>query len=110
MLKPYSVLLLYPNYANENGNDTYFTHVETANAADAVEATRQEASKQTDDCPAADFALLAVFDGHLENLVGKRMSRIGESTSILQQTTLVMVSMNNKSLLLDLFQRGDSAN
>ena len=68
MLKPYSVLLLYPDYANENGNDTYFAHVETANATDAVEAALQEAYEQNDEISADDFALLAVFDGHLENL------------------------------------------
>jgi hypothetical protein len=68
MLKPYSVLLLYPDYANENGNDTYLAHVETADATDAFEAAQQQACEQNDDIPSDDFALLAIFDGHLENL------------------------------------------
>jgi hypothetical protein len=68
MLKPYSVLLLYPDYANENGNDTYFAHVETADATDAFEAAQQQACEQNNDIPSDDFALLALFDSHLENL------------------------------------------
>ncbi len=67
--KPYSVLLLYPDYANDGGKETYYAFVEAASPAAAVaEARRQalEANEWADgtDAKARDFAPLLVTEGH----------------------------------------------
>lgn len=64
----YSVLLLYPDYLNEDGTETYFCHVEGNSIADAVEAAQIEAA-EANNCPPAeadDFAELITFPGHIE--------------------------------------------
>ena len=35
-MKPYSVLLLYPDWVNESGTDTYYTFVEAADPCAAI--------------------------------------------------------------------------
>ena len=42
-MSPYTVLLLYPDYLNDNGDETYLAHVEAAGPHEAVAAARQEA-------------------------------------------------------------------
>jgi hypothetical protein len=66
-LKPYSVLLLYPDYASEQyGTDTYYAFVTATDPIDAVAvAQRQAVAEQVieiDD--PADFSALLVTQGH----------------------------------------------
>jgi hypothetical protein len=65
--KPYSVLLLYPDYATDDyGTDTYYAFVEASDPIDAVAVAQREAVAAQDaeiDDP-ADFAPLLVTQGH----------------------------------------------
>ena len=69
-MHPYTVLLLYPEYLNDNGDETYLAHVEAANPREAVTVARQEvAEAHTSEygCSLndpADMAALIVFPGH----------------------------------------------
>ena len=64
--KPYSVLLLYPDYLDDTGSETYYAFVEATDPIEAVVvAQRQAAAAQTveiDD--PSDFATLLVTEGH----------------------------------------------
>src|SRR5271170_7738880 len=42
-MKPYSVLLLYPDYANDSGTETYYAFVEALDPIEAVTLVRQQA-------------------------------------------------------------------
>jgi hypothetical protein len=65
--KPYSVLLLYPDYANGTGYETFYAFAEAANVIEAVAlAQRQAAAAQEGvgiDDP-TDFHPLLVTPGH----------------------------------------------
>ena len=65
--KPYSVLLLYPDYVSEQyGTETYYAFVEAADPLDAVAVAQREAVSAQDieiDNP-TDFAPLLVTQGH----------------------------------------------
>jgi hypothetical protein len=63
---PYSVLLLYPDYANDGGTETYYAFVTAADPIAAVaEAQRQAAAAQDGiDIEPEDFAPLLVTQGH----------------------------------------------
>ena len=64
--KPYSVLLLYPDYANDSGTETYYAFVEAADAIAAVALAQQQACTQQSsefDDP-LDYAPLLVTEGH----------------------------------------------
>lgn len=64
--QPYSVLLLYPDYANDGGTETYYVFVEAADPLDAVAVAQRQAVAAQDveiDDP-ADFAPLLVTQGH----------------------------------------------
>jgi hypothetical protein len=63
---PYSVLLLYPDYANDDGTETYYAFVTAADPIAAVaEAQRQAAAAQDGiDVDPEDFAPLLVTPGH----------------------------------------------
>lgn len=68
-MKPYSVLLLYPDTGN--GTETYFTHTESIDPAAAELTAKHGASLANDGIyEPDDFALLGVFDGHIEILRG----------------------------------------
>ena len=43
-MHPYTVLLLYPDYLNDNGDETYLAHVEAADPREAVTAARLAAA------------------------------------------------------------------
>lgn len=61
--KDYTVLLLYPNpYVEE----TYLAHVTAASVAAAQQLAKEEGYRA--DVSADDFAVLAVFEGHLDDL------------------------------------------
>jgi len=64
--KLYSVLLLYPDYANDSGTETFYAFVEAQEPIEAVaEAQRQAATAQDGvECDAEDFAPLLVTPGH----------------------------------------------
>jgi hypothetical protein len=64
--KLYSVLLLYPDYANDSGTETYLGLVEAADPAEAVAvAQRQAAAAQEGvEMEPGDFAPLLVTLGH----------------------------------------------
>ena len=65
--KPYSVLLLYPDYANDSGTETYYAFVEASDPIDAVAVAQRQAvaaqeGVEIDDPD--DFAPLLVTEGH----------------------------------------------
>jgi hypothetical protein len=64
--KPYSVLLLYPDYADDTGYETYYAFVEASDAIDAVAvAQRQAVAAQVVDIDdPTDFHPLLVTPGH----------------------------------------------
>ena len=41
--KPYSVLLLYPDYANDSGTETFYTFVDATDPIEAVELAERQA-------------------------------------------------------------------
>jgi hypothetical protein len=64
--KPYSVLLLYPDYANDSGTETYYAFVEATDPIEAIAVAQQEAvtAQQGMDGDPEDFAPLLVTPGH----------------------------------------------
>ena len=64
--KPYSVLLLYPDYANDGGTETYYAFVEATDPIAAVTVAQQQAAAAQDgvDIEPDDFAPLLVTQGH----------------------------------------------
>jgi hypothetical protein len=64
--KPYSVLLLYPDFANDSGTETYYAFVEASDAIEAVATAQQEAAtaQESMDGDPEDFAVLLVTPGH----------------------------------------------
>jgi hypothetical protein len=65
--RPYSVLLLYPDYACETfGQDTYYAFVEARDQIEAVEIAQRQAvaAQDTEIDDPADFAPLLVTQGH----------------------------------------------
>ena len=68
--RPYSVLLLYPDWANDDGNETYYAFVEAPDPVAAVAEAQQRALETNGwDVPedAADpdeFVPLLVIEGH----------------------------------------------
>jgi hypothetical protein len=68
--KPYSVLLLYPDYANDGGTETYYAFVVAPDPTAAVAAARQRALAAQEGVifPPDDFAPLLVTDGHHHGL------------------------------------------
>jgi hypothetical protein len=67
--RPYSVLLLYPDYANDSGSETYYAFVAAPSAIEAVAVAQREALtanewNECDDRDPTDFALLLVTEGH----------------------------------------------
>ena len=60
------MLLLYPDYANDSGSETYYAFVEAADPIEAVgEAQRRAVAAQEGiDIEPDDFAPLLVMQGH----------------------------------------------
>lgn len=63
--RPYSVLLLYPDYANDGGSETYYAWVEAPDAAGAVTVARRQALDAQEGLifPPDDFTPLLVIEG-----------------------------------------------
>lgn len=75
--KPYSVLLLYPDYLTDNyGQETYLVHVEAGDAESAVVAARADVAISFEyDWSVEnveDFYPLLVCAGHVEDLYSHR--------------------------------------
>lgn len=64
--RPYSVLLLYPDYANDTGTETYYALVEALDPIEAVALAQREAISVQHgvDADPGDFAPLLVTPGH----------------------------------------------
>jgi hypothetical protein len=64
--KPYSVLLLYPDYANDDGTETYYAFVEASDPLQAVAVAQRHATAAQDgvDTDPDEFAPLLVTEGH----------------------------------------------
>ena len=64
--KPYSVLLLYPDWANDDGTETYYAFVEAADPIAAVAQAQRRAleTNEWDDAAPDAFAPLLVIEGH----------------------------------------------
>ncbi len=67
-LKPYSVLLLYPDDVNDGGTETYYAFVEAPDPIDAVAVARRKAvaaQEESAECyDPDDFTPLLVIQGH----------------------------------------------
>jgi hypothetical protein len=63
---PYSVLLLYPDYANDTGSETYYALVEAPDPIEAVTVARRQALAAQEGVifPPDDFVPLLVTPGH----------------------------------------------
>ena len=64
--RPYSVLLLYPDYANDDGTETFYAWTEASDSLAAIaDAQRQAlATHEWTDRDPADFVPLLVTQGH----------------------------------------------
>lgn len=64
--KPYSVLLLYPDYANDSGYETFYAFVTACDPLDAVAVARRQAVAVNDcvEIEPDDFHPLLVTEGH----------------------------------------------
>lgn len=65
-LQPYSVLLLYPDYLNDTGTETYYAFVEARDAIDAIAIAKGQAAAEesVDINDPDDFTPLLVTQGH----------------------------------------------
>jgi hypothetical protein len=64
--KPYSVLLLYPDYANDSGSETYYAFVEATHPLAAIVAAKRQAiaAQECIEIEPDDFVPLLVTAGH----------------------------------------------
>jgi hypothetical protein len=64
-MKPYSVLLLYPDTGHDP--ETYYAHIEAENPTEAISHAAWEAEEANDFLiMAGDFLPLIVLPGHIE--------------------------------------------
>lgn len=78
-MKPYTVLLLRPDYiAEPYGQDTYMAHVEAENPVNAIEAAQIEVWNEDhgDDAGESwtDYNVLLIIEGHHRDLYPVRLS------------------------------------
>ena len=71
--RKYTVLLLYPNFREiGEGPETYQAFVEAAKVQDAIHEARFKAEDANcEEFAADDFIPLAVYVGHLEDVLGQ---------------------------------------
>jgi hypothetical protein len=64
--KAFSVLLLYPDFVNDGGTETYYALVEAADPDEAIELAQRKAAASLDgiEVDPADFVPLLVTQGH----------------------------------------------
>ena len=69
-MKPYTVILLYPDYLSHNyGQETYTAHVFAYNREDVIKNAQAQAvieNEMDTDEQGEDFYPLACFAGHIE--------------------------------------------
>ena len=65
-VKPFSVLLLYPDYANDSGTETFYAFVQATDAIAAVSQAQRQAvaAQEGAEAEPEDFAALLVTQGH----------------------------------------------
>jgi hypothetical protein len=65
-LRSYSVLLLYPDYQNDSGTETYYAYVKACDQIEAVSQAQQQAAVAQEgvEIEPDDFAPLLVTQGH----------------------------------------------
>ncbi len=63
---PYSVLLLYPDYANDSGTETYYALVKAVDPIEAVALAQRKAATAQEgvEMEPGDFTPLLVTQGH----------------------------------------------
>ena len=68
--KPFSVLMLYPDHANDSGTETYYAYVQATDAIAAVAEAQQlaVAAQEGIDIEPDEFAPLLVTQGHHASL------------------------------------------
>lgn len=62
-MKPFTVVLLLPNFLQDLGSDNYVAFVHAIDAKGAVKVATEEA-RRAHKCARKDLALLVVFHGH----------------------------------------------
>lgn len=75
-MKPYTVILMYPDYVADDYGENYLAHVDATDPTEAVKVAQRQAMKENGNEPdddgfdreAAAYAPIAVFDGHLRDL------------------------------------------
>lgn len=69
-MNPYTVLLLYPDYIGQYGEETYLAHVTAPSVPEAQKKAQDSAAKLNDVHPddSDDFAVLFVTDGFHHDL------------------------------------------
>lgn len=73
-MKPYTVLILRPGYVAEScGEDIYLAHVKAIDVHEAKKVAQKETlavdiAGATEHCDYDDYLVIAVFEGHLEDL------------------------------------------
>lgn len=65
-IRPFSVLLLYPDYANDGGSETYYAFVEATDPIEAIALAQRQAAAAQDgiEIEPNDFAPLLLTLGH----------------------------------------------
>ena len=70
-IKKFTVLLLYPDYMNDGGHETFMTHVEARNVKSAENKAQKEAASFEGNSACndvTDFAVISVIEGHLQDI------------------------------------------
>ena len=62
-MKPFTVVLLLPNFLQDLGSDNYVAFVHAINAKEAVKVATEEA-RRAHKCARKDLAHLVTFEGH----------------------------------------------
>jgi hypothetical protein len=66
-MRDYSVLLLYPDYLNDSGTETYYDWTEAETSEQAIEDVQRMAKEKNPEVEDhTDFAVLLVLQGHIE--------------------------------------------
>lgn len=68
-LQPYTVTLLYPDYATDEYGETYMTHVHASAPIEAADTARVEAGREVQVDNPNDFAVVSIVAGHHEDLL-----------------------------------------
>lgn len=67
----FTVLLLYPDYLNDTGAKTFYTHAHAPDLGAAIQVAKDEAAYQAHIDNPDDFALLFVCAGFAKDMSGE---------------------------------------